>query len=259
VFAAPEFSVEPKRWCFPIAGCVPYRGYFAEKSAQRFAARLQQQGLDVHVGGATAYSTLGHFSDPVLSTMIRLDDVQLASIIFHELAHQRFYVPGDSSFNEAFATAVEQEGVRRWLLAESRPADLEQFTGRRRHLVAVNVELARTRERLRDIYKSASRSPRGDGARRAAKAGAYAALADRLGELSREWNDGTDYRAWFARDLNNARLASVATYFDCVPGFDRLLVTSGGDLADFYERVGELARKPAVERRAALCPPGESS
>jgi predicted aminopeptidase len=252
VFAAPEFSVEPMQWCFPIAGCVPYRGYFSESSAQRFAARLLRQGYDVHVGGATAYSTLGHFNDPVLSSMVRLDDVQLASIIFHELAHQRFYLAGDASFNEAFATAVEEEGVRRWLLSAKRDAELERFTDQRRHLVTVNMELARTRRNLRDIYENGGR-PRYASDTRAAKAREFAALADRLGELSAEWNDGIDYRGWFARDLNNARLASIATYFDCVPGFERLLAASGGDLAAFYERVGQLARQPMAERRATLC------
>ena len=250
VFAAPEFSVEPKRWCFPIAGCVPYRGYFSEKAARRFAARLRARGYDVHVGGVAAYSTLGHFADPVLSTMIRFDDVELASVIFHELAHQRVYLPGDSAFNEAFATAVEQEGVRRWLLAAHRPEDLATFATRRQHLVAVNAELARARERLRGLY-STVRDPL---AARAAKQAEFSALGTRLAELSGEWHDGIDYRAWLAQDLNNARLASVATYFDCVPGFERLLAASGGDLPAFYERVRELARRPAAERRAALCP-----
>ena len=253
VFAAPEFSVEPKRWCYPIAGCVPYRGYFSEKSARGYAARLERQGLDIHVAGATAYSTLGHFADPVLSSMLRFDDVNLASIIFHELAHQRFYVPGDSSFNEAFATAVEQEGVRRWLLAGNRAADLDRFAAQRSHLVAVNADLARTRELLRDIYKSANGGPQAVAAARVAKASAFADLAQRLGQLSLQWNDGIDYRDWFARDLTNASLAAVATYFDCVPGFERLLAESGGDLGVFYLRVGDLAKRSAEERRAALC------
>src|SRR5258705_4764919 len=139
VFAAPEFSVEPMLWCFPIAGCVPYRGYFSESAAQRSAHRLRHQGLDVHLGGATAYSTLGHFADPVLSTMIRFDDVNLAGVIFHELAPQRVYVPGDSSFNEAFATAVEQEGLKRWLISLDRRADLERYVQRQRHFIAVNA------------------------------------------------------------------------------------------------------------------------
>jgi predicted aminopeptidase len=253
VFAAPEFSVEPKRWCYPIAGCVPYRGYFSEDRARRFAARLRRQGFDIHVAGVTAYSTLGHFDDPVLSSMLRFDDVSLASVIFHELAHQRFYVPGDSSFNEAFATAVEQEGVRRWLLAGNRAAELERFALQRSHLVAVNGDLARTRDRLREIYKRAHAGAQAVVAARADKAAELASLADRLAQRSLDWNDGIDYRDWFARELNNARLAAVATYFDCVPGFERLLAESGGDLGLFYLRVRDLSRRPIDERRAALC------
>ncbi len=253
VFAAPEFSVDPKLWCFPIAGCVPYRGYFSEKSARSFAEKLRGKGLDVHVGGATAYSTLGHFSDPVLSSMVRYGDVNLASIIFHELAHQRVYVPDDSAFNEAFATAVEQEGVRRWLSSENRPGDLDLFNARRGHLVIVNGDLAATRDLLRGTYKRVNGTAEGAEAARAEKQLAFSTLAERLGQLSVQWNDGVNYRDWFASDLNNARLAAVATYFDCVPGFDRLLAQSGGDLEAFYRRVGELAKRPAPERRAAVC------
>jgi predicted aminopeptidase len=253
VFAAREFSVEPKLWCFPIAGCVPYRGYFSERAAQRFARRLGRQGLDVHVGGATAYSTLGHFADPVLSSMLRFDDVNLASVIFHELAHQRVYVPGDSSFNEAFATAVEQEGLRRWLVAQDRGADLERSTQRQRHFIAVNTELAATRERLRTLYKSVPPAGADVAGLRAAKRAAFDELGERLDALSKQWNDGVDYRKWLARDLNNARLAAIATYYDCVPGFERLLAGSGGDLERFYQRVEELGRRPHDERRAAIC------
>lgn len=253
VFAAPEFSVEPTLWCFPIAGCVPYRGYFSETAAQRFAHRLRNQGLDVHVGGATAYSTLGHFADPVLSTMLRFDDVNLASVIFHELAHQRVYVPGDSSFNEAFATAVEQEGLKRWLVSQDRGADLERYTQRRRHFIAVNAELAVTRERLRTLYKSVPQAGADLAPLREGKQRIFAELGAQLDTLSKEWNDGIDYRSWLARDLNNARLAAIATYYDCVPGFERVLAENGGDLGRFYERVEKLGREPQDARRAAIC------
>ena len=123
VVAAPEFSVDPKEWCYPIVGCVDYRGYFSERRARRFGARLRSQGFDVAVGGVAAYSTLGHFNDPILNTMMGWDDVELAAIVFHELTHQLLYVPNDSSFNEALATTVEEEGVRRWLSAQGRDAD----------------------------------------------------------------------------------------------------------------------------------------
>ena len=124
MFAAPEFSVEPRRWCFPIAGCVVYRGYFSEDAAQRYARRLRRRGDDAAVGGVAAYSTLGHFNDPVLSTMLGWSDAQLAATLFHELAHQVVYVPGDSEFNESFATVVEEAGLERWLAARQRAQDL---------------------------------------------------------------------------------------------------------------------------------------
>ena len=124
VVAAPEFSVEAKQWCYPIVGCVAYRGYFAERRARSFADKLRRRGLEVSIGGVAAYSTLGHFDDPVLNTMLGWNDIELASIIFHELTHQLIYVPDDADFNEALATTVEEEGVRRWLHAQGRDAEL---------------------------------------------------------------------------------------------------------------------------------------
>src|SRR5580704_17942963 len=154
VFAAPEFSVDPKEWCYPIVGCVAYRGYFVEARAQRFAGELRRQGLDVTVVGVAAYSTLGHFDDPVLSTMMDWNDVELAAIIFHELTHQLLYVPNDSSFNEALATTVEEEGVRRWLRAQGRAADLaDRLVQQERYLKVIDL-LTATRTELRAIYAS---------------------------------------------------------------------------------------------------------
>jgi predicted aminopeptidase len=115
VVATPEFSVDPERWCFPFAGCVAYRGYFDKAAADRFAAKLAADGLDVHGGGSTAYSTLGYFDDPVLSTMVAGGEQYVASLLFHELAHQQLYIKGDSEFSEAFAMVVEEVGTERWL------------------------------------------------------------------------------------------------------------------------------------------------
>ena len=126
-FAAPEFSVDPKERCYPIVGCVAYRGYFVERRARAFGERLRGKGLDVTVEGVAAYSTLGHFDDPILNTMIGWNDVELASIIFHELTHQMIYVPSDADFDEALAVTVEEEGVRRWLKSQGREKDLEQY------------------------------------------------------------------------------------------------------------------------------------
>ncbi len=131
VFAAPEFSLQAKRWCFPVAGCVSYRGYFSRDAAQKAARRLQEDGFDVFVGGVSAYSTLGNFSDPVLSSMMRWDDIRLVGVLFHELAHQVLYVKGDTGFNESFATAVEEQGIERWLRSRGEEDDIAIYQERR--------------------------------------------------------------------------------------------------------------------------------
>jgi predicted aminopeptidase len=127
VVAAPEFSIEPLRWCFPFTGCLSYRGYFKESNARAFAAALAARGNDTLVAGVSAYSTLGHFADPVLNTMMRYGDLDLVATLFHELAHQLIYVKGDSEFNESFAVTIEQEGLRRWLAARGRSLGAAEF------------------------------------------------------------------------------------------------------------------------------------
>ena len=249
VVAAPEFSVEPKRWCYPIVGCVAYRGYFVESRARRFAAKWSARGLDVAVGGVAAYSTLGHFNDPVLSTMMGWNDVELAAIIFHELTHQLVYVANDASFNEALATTVEEEGVRRWLESQGRGADLAAHLEQQQHYVRVIDLLTATREQLRTIYASALTPQQ----MREKKRAAFAALRASFAELKAGWGGHAPFEAWFAADLNNAHLASIATYFTCVPGFQRELAAVGGDLSAFYSRVRELAKLDQEKRDAAVC------
>ena len=158
VFAAPQFSLAPRTWCFPVFGCVPYRGYFDRKDAAENADELRKQGLDVYVTGVTAYSTLGWSSDPLLSTMLGPDDTFLASLIFHELAHQRLYVNDDSAFNEAFAVAVETSGVRKWLRAGGNLAGLRRYEADRRRRADFLGLLAATRDELLQVYQS-SRPP----------------------------------------------------------------------------------------------------
>jgi len=114
VVAAEEFSLNPHNWCFPIAGCVSYRGYYSKEDAESYAAGFKEQGFDVTVNGATAYSTLGWFEDPLLNTMLDRSDPSIASLLFHELAHQQLYVGDDSTFNESFASFVEKEGLKQW-------------------------------------------------------------------------------------------------------------------------------------------------
>lgn len=256
VVAAPEFSLSPVRWCFPVAGCVAYRGYFDERRARDFARRLEARGLDVVVEGVPAYSTLGKFADPVLSTMLRYDDDELAATIFHELAHQLIYVKNDSEFNEAFATTVEEEGLRRWLESRGAPQRIERFRDEQRQEAALLAVLAPARAGLRALYASGvSAAEMRDGKRRR-----LAQLAADIGELERR--EGVHYPVydqWIGTGLNNAQLASLATYYDCVPGFQRLLAAQGDDLPGFYAAVRGLARETRTRRHAQLCAAARSA
>lgn len=249
VVAAPEFSVDAKEWCYPIVGCVAYRGYFVEARARRFAARLRSRGLDVTVGGVAAYSTLGHFNDPVLNTMMDWNDTELAAIIFHELTHQLLYVPNDSSFNEALATTVEEEGVRRWLRAQGRDADLAKHLVQQEHNLKVIELLSATRAELRGTY-AAGLPPQQV---REQKRAAFASMRSSFALLKAGWGGHAPFEPWFTDDLNNAHLASIATYFTCVPGFERELEAVGGDLTAFYTRVRELAKLDQQKRDAVVC------
>jgi len=251
VVAAPEFSVDAKEWCYPIVGCVAYRGYFVEKRARRFAQSLRGRGFDVAVGGVAAYSTLGHFNDPVLNTMMGWNDVELAAIIFHELTHQLLYVPNDSSFNEALATTVEEEGVRRWLSAQGRDADLADHLVQQEHYAEVVSLLSATRAELRSLYASGL-APE---SMREKKSAEFAALRSSFARLAAAWGGHAPLEAWFDADLNNAHLASVATYFTCVPGFERELKAAGGNLTAFYTRVRALAKLGQEKRDAIVCGP----
>ena len=250
VVAAPEFSVVPHHWCFPVAGCVAYRGYFHEARAREFAAALAVEGYDVAVEGVPAYSTLGRFADPVLSSMLRYGDDELAATIFHELAHQLLYVRDDSSFNEAFATTVEEVGLERWLAQRGAGARIAAYRAELTEQQQLVQLFARTRASLSTLY--AQHIPQDE--MRARKAATFYALGSDIQALERR--DGsrfTLYDAWIAAGLNNAHLASVATYYDCVPGFRRLLKQQDDDLPRFYAAVRQLARQPRAARHAQLC------
>lgn len=249
VVAAPEFSVEPREWCFPVAGCVAYRGYFAEHKAREFAARLEDEGDDVVVMGVPAYSTLGRFADPILNTMLRYGDDELAGIVFHELAHQIVYVPGDSVFNEAFAVTVEQAGLARWLAHQGRALDAAKFRARLALNARVVAIVTRYRALLAELYQR--RLPDDD--KRAHKRELFARLVSEIATVQ----SAAGVTSQFARDLaaapNNARLASLATYYVCVPGFERVLAQVGHDLPAFYRAVRAHAALSEAERHAALC------
>jgi predicted aminopeptidase len=248
VFAAPEFSVQPREWCFPIAGCVSYKGWFDEKAASAFAEEIRREGYDVFVYGVPAYSTLGWFDDPLLNTFVGYPRAEVARLIFHELAHQVAYASGDSTFNESFATAVELEGVRRWLArvgTDAERAEFEAMQSRRRDFVAL---VERTRSRLDDVYAQ----PRDADAMRAAKAAEFERMRAEYERLKRDWGGFRGYDRWFAQALGNAHLASVATYTQRVPAFEALFAREGGDLERAYAEVKRLAKLPAEERAAEL-------
>ena len=250
VVAAPEFSVEPKRWCFPVAGCVAYRGYFREQRAREFANALAVQGFDVAIDGVPAYSTLGRFADPVLSSMLRYGDDDLVATIFHELAHQLVYVRDDSEFNEAFATTVEDVGLERWLAHRGQPARMRAFREERSLDVKFVSLLTATRRHLARLYASGLERDE----MRYAKAEIFNRLIADIRALENAAGLGMPlYEDWIGSGLNNARLASVATYYDCVPGFMRVLEEQHDDLPRFYAAVRALAAQPRAERHARLC------
>lgn len=248
VFAAPSYALTLKTWCFPVAGCVGYRGYFHRNAALAEARRLRQQGLDVYVAGIPAYSTLGWFADPLLSTVVNWPNFALAGLIFHELAHQRVYVPGATTFNESFAVTVQRLGVRRWLAAQGVPAErlaYRRYRSRQRQFLAL---VFAARKRLQQLYRRAgSRAETSVG-----KQKIIAALRSNYQVLKARWDGYDGYDHWFAGPLNNAQLGSVATYEEDVPAFRALLAREHGNLSAFYAAVAQLGKLPAPERRKRL-------
>ncbi len=253
VVAAPELSLALQTWCFPVVGCVGYRGYYDRAAADAFAAGLAAQGLEVSVYGVPAYSTLGKlpgkiFADPLLNTFIDNTDADLARLMFHELAHQIAFAPGDTVFNESFATAVETIGGRRWLAghadATTREADT-RAAARRDDFQALTL---RYRETLDRLYRSELPAA----TKREAKARTFAALRDDYARLKTErWGGYAGYDGWFAR-ADNATFAVLSAYNQLVPNFERLFEGQGADFALFYAEVRRIADLPADARRAAL-------
>ena len=248
VFAAPELSLTPKTWCYPVAGCAAYRGYFEQPAAERCAASLSQDGYDVFVWGATAYSTLGWFYDPVLSTFLRLDHAQLAALMFHELAHRRLYIQGDSAFNESFASAVEQTGLQRWAAVRKEPGLQAAVDSQRRLQQEFYAWISGSIPDLQAVY--ASDLPAAE--KRVRKTAIFFQLRRDFECLKMRQPELSRYDRWLASGLNNAGLASVTTYQEMVPAFERLLRQSNGELSVFYERCRALARLPFGERHTQL-------
>jgi len=250
VVAVPEFSMQPRNWCFPVAGCVSYRGYFAKKDAEKYAANLAKEGFDVNVGGASAYSTLGWFDDPVLDTMLRGGESRYVATLFHELAHQLLYIQDDSSFNEAFATFVEREGFRTWLRSHGKEDRIEAYE----QSLARGNDFAELLKSTRDdLVKAFAQTDIDEEAMRSLKKDVFANMQTNYAELkSVKWNDYTGYDRWFGQDLNNAHLLGVSTYRRLVPAFRAMFEEAGSDLPAFYELAKEVANLPTEARNERM-------
>ena len=249
VNVAPALSLEPKTWWFPVVGRASYRGYFNEASARRYAARWEKEGWDVYVDGVEAYSTLGWFRDPLMNTFIFEPEADLAELIFHELGHRRLYVNGDTDFNEAFATEVAAEGLRRWFAASSNPKAYEEHqasAARERQFVQMIMD---SRQELEALYGDGRLA---DDEKLWRKEEIIAKLRTRYAAAKQAWGGETGYDEWFAQPINNAKLNTVSAYYELTPAFQALLHAQGGDMEKFYGAVAALGKLPIEKRHEAL-------
>jgi predicted aminopeptidase len=249
VTIAPALSLQPKTWWFPVVGRASYRGYFSEKGARRYAERWQAKGCDVYVAGVETYSTLGWFHDPLLNTFIDESVGDLAEIIFHELGHQRLFVAGDTDFNEAFATAVSLEGVRRWFAAANQPQEYERYRLGALHEDQFIKLVLGARQKLETMYDTGALS---DAAKLRRKNEIIAELRRNYASLKAQWGGGDEYDGWFSHPINNAKLNTISSYYDLVPAFQALLLANGDDMERFYQAVAALAKLPLEQRHQEL-------
>src|SRR5471032_2069977 len=246
VFATDEFSLDPVTHCFPVAGSVAYRGYYSQGAARGDAALQRQAGKDVFMSGVEAYSTLGWFDDPIISSMMSWGDERLATLIFHELAHQRFYVKDDTEFNESYATFVEQEGTRQWRAAQGLPPASESALKQRDQFTRLVLD---TRKRLEQLYTQ----PLAADAMRQAKAAEFERLRSDYRQMrDSQWGGDKRYDAWVNLPMNNARLLPFGLYDQWVPAFAALFRQEGGDWLKFFAAVEKLGGLPVDQRKAAL-------
>jgi predicted aminopeptidase len=246
VFAAPEFSLKPKEWCYPFVGCVAYRGYFKQDQAESTAARLRDKGYDVYVGGVAAYSTLGHFRDPVLNTMLRWTDTQLLAVVFHELAHQLLYIKDDTGFNESFASAVEEASVERFLQSRGQEAEYASYREYKALQQRIGEPMSEAREDLNTYYLESLDEDQ----KRLLKQHRVEQLAASVEEELRR--SGRDGSAWSKETLNNARLLSFSLYEARLPAFRALLADCGEELDCFYREAAKIAALKADQRNDYL-------
>jgi predicted aminopeptidase len=246
VFATPEFAVDPLTHCFPFAGCVAYVGFFDKESAERERRKLADEGNDTAIEGSAAYSTLGWFADPILSSMLRWSDDELDGVIFHELAHQQVYAEDDTAFNESFATFVQREGLRQWRTSRGLSPAGDAGDTRDDAFAALVLDL---RERLRALYARELDAP----AMREAKAREIEAFRERYRQLrATRWKDDAAYDRWIDAPINNARLVPFGLYDRWVPAFERLFTKANRDWPTFYGYVRGLAHLPKEDRDRRL-------
>lgn len=253
VFATPELSLELKRWCYPLVGCAGYRGYFDAADAERTAAALRAEGYEVNVAPVPAYSTLGWLNwaggDPLLNTFIHWPEAELARLLFHELAHQVLYVQDDTAFNESFATAVEREGVQRWIAQRGEPKLSEAYAQYEQRRAGFLQLLLEHRAKLAQAFAGTAT----DAAKRARKREVFAELQAAYQQLKADrWGGFAGYDRFFNRELNTAHLAAVGAYNDLVPAFEALLREHERDLPRFFAAVERLGALPRAERDAQL-------
>ena len=248
LFAAEEFSIKPKQWCYPVVGCAGYRGYFNIQQLERFSDNLKQQGYDIYVSNVPAYSTLGWFDDPVLNTFINWPDYLLAGLIFHELSHQHVYVDGDSQFNESFAVAVQQAGVTSWLMSLGKEGQVKKYQdhlSNRRRVINLIIQ---TREELNQAYAENLEPSK----KRLIKQRIIAGLKTEYQKMSNGFDAADGFSRWFAADINNAQLASISTYYADVPIFKKLLGDADNDFVAFLKRVKSIAELPKKNRNRCM-------
>jgi predicted aminopeptidase len=250
VYAAPEFSLKAKTWRYPLVGSLKYRGFFSEKAAKDEADELREEHYDVMVGGVRVYSTLGWFSDPVLNTFVNDKEAQLAETLFHELTHARFFVSGDTDFNEAYATASGQEGARQWLRAKGDTTGLAQYEKDLQEFGRILALLKSTRARLQELYKREDEMPETE--MRAQKEAIFHDTRNTYASMKRRGECDDSYDRLFGGQLNNARLTALATYYDLVPAFHQLYEKEGRDWEKFHRAVEAMRPLTKEARRKKL-------
>ena len=258
VVAANEFSTKPKEWCFPFVGCLSYRGYFEKQKVDAYAQQLKQQGLDVYVAGVSAYSTLGWFDDPIVSSMLYDNEARRVGIVFHELAHQLMYRKNSTTFNESFAMVVEEEGVRRWFEYQNKLVLLSQYKEDKAKGKQFHDMLLQTKNRLNLLYTQNSTAAE----KREKKQQLLSSIKNDYIKLRQQWHGYSGYDKWMSQNLNNAHFVLVQTYYDLVPMFKEILRQQNNNLDTFYgevKKISELSddgfEKEILKRQASLSSP----